>query len=96
MPRIKIHDNGVQVWLSANDTYAWAHRSGSAWPCSELSDHRVFAEFDDNGLLDMTIDGKTRDCDATEFNAITSDFISETLPKDHPVYFVTVGQFQEV
>ena len=81
MPRIKIHDNGVQVWLSANDTYEWAHRSGSAWPCSELSDHRVFAEFDDNGLLDMTI---------------TSDYISETLPKDHPVYFVTVGQFQEV
>jgi len=31
----------------------------------------------------------------TEFNAITSDFLREKLSKDHPLYHITVGQFDE-
>ncbi len=66
----------VKVWLSARDTYNWAHRVGNSWPCSQLSNHRVFAEFTMNGdLVDFEIDGNPGDCDATEFNAIIADLV---------------------
>ena len=74
--RINKTDNGTRLWLSANDTYDWAHKSGASWPCSELSGHRLYAEFDkDNNLIDITIDGKYKNCSIDEFNAITSDFM---------------------
>jgi len=64
-----------KIWLSARDTYNWAHRPGNSWPCSQLAGHRVFAEFADNGdLIDYTIDGRYKDVDANEFNAIMGDF----------------------
>jgi hypothetical protein len=67
----------IKVWLSANDTYKWAHKDGAYWPCSQLSGHRVFVEFYSGNLVDITIDGKSNiDCDATEFNAIMEDVIS--------------------
>lgn len=91
----KIHESSVAIWLSANDTYQWAHRPGSSWPCSQLSGHRVFAAFDSNGLYDMAIDGKSRDCDASEFNACLSDHLRRKLPPSHPAYFVAIGQFRE-
>jgi len=76
--RVRKSDYGTQLWLSANDTYNWANRIGAIWPCSELSGHRLYAEFDKNGdLVDMTIDGRYKDCSSDEFNAITSDFIGE-------------------
>ena len=66
----------TELWLSANDTYGWAHRQGAIWPCSELSGHRLYAQFSEHGdLIDMTIDGRSKDCSADEFNAITSDFL---------------------
>lgn len=75
--RVKETPSSLKLWLSAHDTYNWAHRAGASWPCSELSGHRVFAEFDANGdLVDMAIDGRTLDCDANEFNACTSDFLA--------------------
>jgi hypothetical protein len=80
------NDNGyLKVWLSSRDTYDWAHREGNSWPCSELSDRRVFAEFEPNGdLVDLAIDGKSDiDCDVTEFNAIMADHIAQRFP-DHP------------
>src|ERR1700722_7529464 len=61
--QVKVYETGVRIWLSANDTYRWATRPGSAWPCSELSGKRLFAEFDRNGLCDMSIDGRVQDCD---------------------------------
>lgn len=74
--RIKETSTGTQLWLSANDTYKWANKPSAKWPCSVLSGHRLYAEFDeDNGLIDMTIDGRSRDCPADEFNAITQDYI---------------------
>lgn len=91
--RIKVNPDSVQLWLSSTDTYLWARRDGAAWPGSQLSGCRVFAEFDSNGLLDMSIDGESRDCDANEFNAITSDHLRGKVPADHPAYFVAVGQF---
>jgi hypothetical protein len=92
--RTQINASSVKLWLSSSDTYAWAHRTGAAWPCSQLAGRRVFAEFDSNGLCDLAIDGKSdEDCDANEFNAITSDHLASKLPRDHPAYFVAVGQF---
>ena len=76
--RIKKTNSGTQLWLSANDTYGWAHKTGAVWPCSVLSGHRLFAEFlFDGDLVDMTIDGRSKDCPADEFNAITSDFLRD-------------------
>lgn len=94
---MRLTDDGTAftVWISASETYSWAHRSGSAWPCSQLSGHRVRATFDTNGLLDYAVDG--RDCydlDANEFNALIADHVGERLTPDHPCYFVTVGQFR--
>lgn len=91
--QVKVYETGVRIWLSANDTHRWANRPHASWPCSQLADRRVFAEFDSNGLLDMSIDGRCEDCDATEFNALVCDHLRERLPKDHPCYFVVVGQF---
>jgi hypothetical protein len=86
-----VNKDSVMVWLSERDTYSWARR----WPCSQLSDKRVRAVFDTNGLIELAINGHTNvDVDHNEFNAITSDFLRQKLPKDHACYFVCVGQFE--
>lgn len=71
----KKQGNTVKLWLSANDTYAWANRPGAAWPCSFLAGKRLFAEFDDGDLVDYAVDGKCGEVPVDEFNAITSDFL---------------------
>ena len=81
--RIVREGNTVKLWLSANDTYEWAHRSGAAWPCSTLSGRRLFAEFSDGDLVDISINGGRgdQDCDGHEFNAITDDAIGGKLSR---------------
>ncbi len=77
--RIQRGDYGVKLWLSADDTYNWAHKRGASWPCSQLSGKRLFAEFDSRGdLVDMAVNGGRgeQDCDSAEFNAITSDYLA--------------------
>ena len=60
--RVRHGAGGTQLWLSADDTYRWAHRPGAHWPGSDLSGHRVYVELDRNGdLLDVTVDGKYGD-----------------------------------
>lgn len=94
--RVSFNAHGVSLWLSANDTATWADRPGARWPCSQLSGKRLFAQFDKGGLVDVTINGRSGvDCDVTEFNAITSDFLAAKLPQEHPAWFVAVGQFQD-
>ena len=74
--RISRTNYGTQLWLSAKDTYNWANKIGAFWPCSDLSGHRLYAEFNKDGdLVDYTIDGKTEYCSQNEFDAITSDFM---------------------
>lgn len=75
--KIKKIGQTVQLWLSANDTYNWAHKAGASWPCSQLSGHRLYAQFSYGNLVDVTIDGKIKNCDVNEFNAITSDFLRD-------------------
>lgn len=93
--RILDQGDAVVLWASASDTYEWAHRIGSAWPCSTLSGSRFCATFDTNGLLELTINGRDdADVDAHELSAICSDLLGEKITTDHPVYFVAVGQFK--
>lgn len=95
MPRIKDHGNAVLLWASARDTEDWATRPGASWPCSTLRGRRFFAAFDDNGLCELTVDGKDADdIDGHELSACCADMLSGRIPEDHPVHFVAVGQFQ--
>lgn len=100
---MRIADSGsaVTLWASARDTDDWARKPGAAWPCSTLAGHRFCATFDTNGLLDLTIDGRWPgeaahgdDVDGNELSAICADLLSEQIAKDHPVYFVAIGQFR--
>ncbi len=88
------HGNAVILKLSARDTQQWASRPNAAWPCSTLAGKRVLAAFDRNGLYELAIDGRDDDCDAHELSAICADHIKRKIGKDHDVYFVTVGQFE--
>lgn len=93
--RVLDHGTSVVLWASARDTEQWATRARDQWPCSELRGKRFCAAFDTTGLYELTVDGK-RDADVPiyEFNAITADLLSSRLDKSHPVWFVTVGQFE--
>jgi hypothetical protein len=54
--RVQSDEWGSKIMASANDTYDWAHRCGNSWPCSELSNKRVFVELDRNGdLVDLAV-----------------------------------------
>ncbi len=97
-----ITDGAVVLWLSARDTADWAHgvrdwEGKGVWHCSALSGKRLCAIFDAQGLVGMTINGRHDfpDVSASEFNAITSDFLAQVLPVGHPAYFAVVGQFRE-
>ena len=95
--RVQITPFTVKLWLSANDTRDWAYKPGASWPCSELSGHRLFAEFDRGGLIDVAIDGGRgeQDVSGDEFNAITSDYLRGKVPENHPAFFCAVGQFRK-
>jgi len=82
--RTQITDSGVRLWLSANDTYRWATRPCAHWPCSELAGNRLFADFDQGGLIDLAIDGRPGDCPTHELTAIVSDHLRGKLPVGHP------------
>ena len=93
--RTSITPDQITLWLSKRDTYYWAHRADASWPCSTIAGKSLVAVFDQNGLVDITINGRaTGEVDGTEFNVITSDFLRAKVPEDHPLHFVTVGQFQ--
>ena len=101
MKAMRAKDNGssVTLWASANDTYEWANRIGSEWPCSTLSGHRIRATFDSNGLVDLTFDGAWPvtwgGIDSHELSACCADLLSERIDETHPVHFVAVGQFRD-
>lgn len=72
--RIKEFMNGRAIWLSAKDTYDWAHKEGGYWPCSKLSGKRIKVELANNGdLINFEINGRPGDCDNTELQAILAD-----------------------
>lgn len=97
--RLKDNGDSITLWASKWDTEEWATKPGAAWPCSTLRGRRFVASFDSNGLYDLTVNGRmpseSDDIDGNELSAICADFIDERIPQDHPVWFVTVGQFRE-
>lgn len=94
--RIQRHEHSTKLWLSANDTYNWAHKAGAAWPCSQLSNRRLFVEFDQRGdLVDLAIDGGRgdQDCDSNELDAIVADHLGSSHPEAQPQYIVGRRRF---
>ncbi len=79
--RTQRHGNTVKVWLSANDTYGWANRPSESWPCSYLSNKRLFAEFQNGDLIDISVNGKDSDVPSDELNAIIEDFLGSANPE---------------
>jgi hypothetical protein len=77
---------GYTMWLSARDTYDWATKPGSDWPCSECSDHRIMVQCDSNGLCDFTLDGREGEMDGTELDAIVADHLPPALRHLWPVW----------
>lgn len=78
---------GYILWLSAWDTYTWAHRSQAKWPCSRLSNHRAVISVDADGLYDLTIDGQDkRGVDSDELVACVSDHLPKDLRHLWPVW----------
>lgn len=95
---VTVAPEGVSVEADSAALYAWANRSGHAWPCSTLSDlDSLQADFDSGGLIDCNVmpSNLSDDIDGREFSAFTCDAIAAVLPDDHPCYLVTVGQFRE-
>lgn len=79
--KLEINETGFTVWLSRRDTYDWSE----SWPCSELSDNRMVAEFDAGGLVGLTVNGGYGcDVPGDELTAIVSDYVYSRLPEDHP------------
>lgn len=73
--KIDKRDSGYSMELSAAETYHWAYESDIRWPCSTLAGCRVAINVDSNGLCVLLIDGKDRDCDGIELDAIVADFL---------------------
>lgn len=94
--KLQINENGFRLWLSATETAAWATEPGKRWPCSELAGRRLFVAFDARGLSDLTVNGRRApdDLSSAELNAIVADFVSPKLSREHPAFFVAIGQFE--
>lgn len=78
--RKQVSAHGTTVWLSADDTHAFARR----WPCSTLSNRRVVASFDARGNLEeLAINGGrgSQECDATEFDALIAHYLGDAHPE---------------
>ena len=99
--RALVQKDGFVLWLSADDTYNWANKPHAHWPCSTLSNKRMVAVFDSNGLCDISVngrvagDGELSAIDGTEFSAIVADFMRAKLPADHACRFIAVDQFAD-
>lgn len=75
--KIRGYENSYTMWLSAQDTYDWAHKSGANWPCSQLSNRQAIVVVDSLGLCDLVIDGGRgdQDIDGTELDACVGDHL---------------------
>ena len=72
--RIQRYGETVKIWASARDTYNWANRPGESWPCSVLSDNRLFVELHKGDLVDIALNGyDTCMVDINELNAFIED-----------------------
>lgn len=71
--KVMLTHDGCKIWLTKLDTRLWAERSGNQWPCSTLSNRRVYAEYDRRGdLVDIKVTPKIQ-VDSIELHACMSD-----------------------
>jgi len=86
----------VQLTVDKHDIQDWGEFPPATWPCSTLQGCESFvAEFDENGLVDLTVKGKSTDeIDGHELSCICSDLLVNILSSHHPVYEVIVAQHQ--
>ena len=90
--RIKVDNSGFALWLSAHDTYEWAHRPGAQWPCSTVKGRRVAIFVDMTGLVEFTVNGQDGvDIDEAELSAMMADFVRNVLPRNHPAYAIATN-----
>jgi hypothetical protein len=84
----------VTIRADHDQLQAWADRPGSRWCCSQLASlDSIAATFHSAGLLALDTQPDTIDLTAGELNAWSSDVLRTVIPTDHPVYYVSVGQF---
>jgi hypothetical protein len=84
----------VEIRAGHHELHAWATRHGSRWPCSQLARlERIAVAFDRHGLVSMETAPEVNDLAANELNAWSSDVLRVVIPTDHPVYYISVGQF---
>lgn len=78
---------GYTMSLMPDETDAWAHRPGAAWPCSTIAGQSLAVEADSNGLCYIEIDGGTCvDFDIHELEAIIADHLPASLRHHWPVW----------
>jgi len=84
----------VEIRAGHHELHAWANRPGSRWPCSQLATlERIAVAFDRNGLVTLETKPELPDLAADELNAWSSEVLRVVIPTDHPVYYISVGQF---
>jgi len=73
--KIKKTGSTTKVWLSQNDTFRWSHRPNAQWPCSTISDKRVYVELDKaNDIVEVKINGRNaKDLDSHELRCCLND-----------------------
>jgi len=66
--------HSIKMFASKKDTYAWAHKPGAAWPCSQLSGKSLFVELWYGDLVNITVNNKYGvDIDSNELHAFIED-----------------------
>ena len=78
---------GYTLWLSAEDTRAWACKPGAAWPGSTLSGKRIVVEVDRNGLVGLTVNGRTPTDPDIGSGGELEAIVSDSLPGECLVFW---------
>lgn len=96
--RVVITASSIKVWINKQETYKWAHLEGHNWPCSGFAGKSIYAELDNNGLLDFTVNSRhsskiAESIDGYGFSCCVADHLKDVLTEEHSAYWVNVGQF---
>jgi hypothetical protein len=73
-------EDAIRIRATGSELWAWAHRSGSAWPCSTLATlDSIDVLFDRGDLVELSSEPSdgTADLSADELNAWSEDVIAE-------------------
>lgn len=73
--RLEEYGDGVTVWLTAQETAAWAFHSPDGQRESTLAGRRVRVRFDTRGtVIETRIDGRVRSPDGIELTALLEHY----------------------